>query len=147
MARRAIELVRRHGWSEELLVRSEPNLNRGQERSSTLFAENWNSCAVATLRRSPALEAGQRLAGMLAATRPVSVQTKSGLLLTLLKLGETERVEQALAKLTGEVVRIGGGQIRLPPAALQLARGDPQTASFTLAPSSTARLPCTATIG
>src|SRR6202011_2087838 len=64
----------------------------------------------------------------------VSLQTKTGLLLTLLKLGETERVEQALAKLTDEEVRIGGGQIRLPLAALQLARGDPQTASITLAP-------------
>ena len=41
-----------------------------------------------------ALRAGERLAQMLAAARPLTVQSKSALLLTLLKLGETERVEQ-----------------------------------------------------
>jgi LuxR family transcriptional regulator, maltose regulon positive regulatory protein len=163
VAMRAIELVRRHGWSEEPVVVPAYHVVgvvrmwQGQWEE----AGEWLDLASRALRAEldpsqgevlylirgelelmrgryaealAALEAGQRLAGMLAATRPVSVQTKTGLLLTLLKLGETERVEQALAKLTDEEVRIGGGQIRLPLAALQLARGDPQTASITLAP-------------
>jgi LuxR family transcriptional regulator, maltose regulon positive regulatory protein len=71
---------------------------------------------------------------MFATARPVSIQGKSARMLTLLKMGETERVAEALAKLTDEERRIGGGQLRLPLAALQLARGDPQTASLTLAP-------------
>jgi LuxR family transcriptional regulator, maltose regulon positive regulatory protein len=161
-AMRAIELVRRHGWSEEpvvtpaYLVVGVVRMWQGRWQE----ADQWLELASRALRAEldpsqgevfylirgelelvrgryaealAALEAGQRLAGMLAAARPLSLQTKSGLLLTLLKLGETERVEQALAKLTDEEARIGGGQIRLPLAALQLARGDPQTAIVTLA--------------
>jgi LuxR family maltose regulon positive regulatory protein len=80
------------------------------------------------------LEAGERLAHMLAAARPLSIQTKSALLLTLLKLGETERVERALTNLTEEEARIGGGQMCLPLAVLQIARSNPKAASVTLAP-------------
>ena len=171
VAKRAIELVRRHGWGEESFVVPAYNVVgvvrmwQGQWEEASEWLELASRALRAELDPSQgevfylirgelelmrgryaealaALEAGQRLAGMLAATRPVSVQTKSGLLLTLLKLGETQRVEQALAKLTDEEVRIGGGQIRLPLAALQLARGDPQTASITLAPL----LDCTAPV-
>ena len=163
VAMRAIELVRRHGWSEEpfvvpaYLVVAVVQMWQGRWQE----ADQWLELASHALRAEldpsqgevfylirgelelmrgryaealAAFEAGRGLAGMLASTRPVSMQTKTGLLLTLLKLGETERVEEALAKLTDEEVRIGGGQIRLPPAALQLARGDPKTASVTLAP-------------
>jgi hypothetical protein len=60
--------------------------------------------------------------------------TRSVLLLTLLKLGEVERVEEALARPMDQEALIGGGLIRLPLAALRLEKGDPQAASIALAP-------------
>lgn len=161
-AARAIELVRRHGWSEEPVVvpaylvtgvvrmwqgrweeadewlelgsrALRPELDPGQGEVFYLIRGELELIRGRYTEALAALEAGERVAGLLAAARPVSLQTKSARLLTLLKLGQTERMEQALGELTDEEKRIGGGQIRLPSAALQLARGNPQGASATLA--------------
>jgi LuxR family transcriptional regulator, maltose regulon positive regulatory protein len=162
-AMRAIDLARRHGWSEEpilitaYLVVGVVRFWQGRWEE----AEEWLELASRALRAEidpgsgeafylirgefelvrgryaealAALETGERLGQMLAAVRPLSVQTRSAWLLTLLKLRQTTRVEEALAKLPDEQVPIGGGQMRLPLAALHLARGDPARACAALAP-------------
>jgi len=162
-AMRAIELARSHGWSEApvivpaYLVVGVVRMWQGQWKE----ADEWLELGSRALRAEldpgqgevfylirgelelmcgryaealAALGAGERLSRMLAAARPVSLQTKSAFLLTLLKLGEVERVEEVLVKLTDEERAIGAGQILLPLAALQLARRDAHAASITLKP-------------
>jgi LuxR family maltose regulon positive regulatory protein len=162
-AMRAIELARRHGWgAEPMLVPAyqvvsvvrmwqgrwneadewlelasraiRPEVDPGQGEVFYLIRGELELMRGRYAEALAALEAGERLAQMLAAARPLSVQSKSALMLTLLKLGEIERVEQRLAKLTAEEKRIGGGQLRLPLAALHFARGDARATRLTLAP-------------
>jgi LuxR family maltose regulon positive regulatory protein len=163
VAMKSIDLARQHGWSEEPML-TPAYVVAGLVRfwqGRWEEAGEWLELASRALRAQldpgsgeafhlvrgelelargrytdalAALGAGERLAHMLAAARPLSVQTKSVIMLTRLKLGETQRVEQALAELTEEEKQIGGGQLRLPLAALHLARGNPQAASVALAP-------------
>lgn len=162
-AMRAIDLARSHGWSEEpilitaYLVVGVVRFWQGRWEE----ADEWLQRASRALRAEidpgsgeayylirgefelvrgryaealTALETGERLGQMLAAVRPLSVQTRSAWLLTLLKLGEMTRVEEALAQTPEEETPIGGGQLRLPLAALHLARADPARACMALAP-------------
>jgi LuxR family maltose regulon positive regulatory protein len=162
-AMRAIELVRRHGWSEEPVVTPaylvvgvvrmwqarweeadewlelasravRPELDPGQGEAAYLIRGELELMRGRYAEALASLAAGQRLAHMLAASRPLNVQTKSARLLTLLKLGELRPVEQALGQLTEEEEQIGGGQLRLARAALHLARNDPHSTTLALAP-------------
>src|SRR5260370_16213914 len=72
------------------------------------------------------------MAGRLAAPQGITPRMRVLLLLTLVRLGETERAEQALADL-GEQGR-DSGEIRIATAALRLAQDDPHAASAALGP-------------
>jgi LuxR family maltose regulon positive regulatory protein len=162
-AMRAVELACGHGWGEEpMLVPAYQVISvvrMWQGRWSE--AEEWLERASRALRAEvdpgqgevfhlirgelelmrgryaqalAAFGTGERIGKMLAAARPLSVQCKSALMLTLVKLGDLERVQELLARVTDEEKRIGAGQFRLPLAALHLARGDPQAVCLSLAP-------------
>ena len=79
-----------------------------------------------------AFRAAERLAGHLAAPHLLVPPTRALLLLTLVRLGETERAEQVLADL-GEQDR-ERGEMRIATAALRLAQDDPHAATAALAP-------------
>jgi LuxR family maltose regulon positive regulatory protein len=79
-----------------------------------------------------AFEAAERLAGRLAALQGIGPRVRALLLLALVRLRETERVEQVLTEL-GEQGR-DRGEIRIAVAALRLAQNDPHAAVAALAP-------------
>jgi LuxR family maltose regulon positive regulatory protein len=163
-AMRAIELARRHGWSEEPIV-TRAYLMVAVVRcwqARWHEADQWHELASRSLRSEmdprtsvayylirgelalfrghhaealATLEACERMAQLhtKAAAREIAL-TRSVLLLTLLKLGEVKRVEEALARPMDEKALVGAGLMRLPLAALRLEKGDPQAASIALAP-------------
>jgi LuxR family transcriptional regulator, maltose regulon positive regulatory protein len=156
---RAIELAREHGWTEEpiaavayaglgairvwqmrldeaetLLQQAERTL-RGdgdpaagmvlhQARGMLELARGRYGHAVA------AFKAAEQAAGLLVAAHPRSVPMRAQMLQTLVRLGETGHVEQAMAGLDES----GRGEMRNALAALRLARGEPQAAIAALAP-------------
>jgi LuxR family transcriptional regulator, maltose regulon positive regulatory protein len=77
-----------------------------------------------------AFKAAERAAGPLVAAHPRSVPMRAPMLQTLVRLGGTGDVEQALAGLD----ETGRGEMRNALAALRLARGEPQAATAALAP-------------
>src|SRR5260370_1299806 len=79
-----------------------------------------------------AFQAAERMARRLAAPQGITPRMRVLLLLTLVRLGETERAGRVLADL-GEQGR-DGGEIRLATAALRLAQDDPHAAAAALAP-------------
>ena len=79
-----------------------------------------------------AFQAGERLAGSLVTPHTLAPRLRSHLLQTLVRTGETQRVEQALADLDG--AERGRGEIRLAEASLRLAQDDPTAAVTVLAP-------------
>ena len=89
------------------------------------------SLGVTELWAAP-LRGAERLAGRQAAPYLLVWRTTALLLHTLVRLGDTERAEQALAGL-GERDR-DRGEIRIAIAALRLAQDDPDAASAALAP-------------
>jgi LuxR family maltose regulon positive regulatory protein len=159
--RQAVELAERHGWTDDpaaviayvnlgyalvwqgRLEEGEPWVQRA-ERTVRPDAEP----AVAVLVRFTrgllelargrdadalaAFQAGERLAGLLAAPHNLGLGTRAWVLHALVRLGETERAEQALADL-GEQDR-SHGDIRTATAVLRLAQGDPRAAAAALAP-------------
>src|SRR5690242_10928901 len=79
-----------------------------------------------------AFQAAERLAGSLVTPHTLAPRLRSHLLQTLVRTGETRRVEQALADLDGpERAR---GEIRIAEASLRLAQDDPTAAAAVLAP-------------
>jgi len=80
----------------------------------------------------PAFRAAERLGGLLAAPHYLVPPARAWQLLALVRLGETERAEQALAEL-GEQDR-DRREIGTAVAALRLAQGDPDAATAALAP-------------
>ena len=83
-------------------------------------------CALAAFR------AAERLAGHLVAAAHPRPAARARLLQALVRLGETERAEQALADL-GEPDR-DRGEMRIAAAVLRLAQDDPDAAAAALAP-------------
>jgi LuxR family maltose regulon positive regulatory protein len=79
-----------------------------------------------------AFQAAERLAGSLVTPHTLAPRLRSHLLQTLVRTGETQRVEQALADLDG--AERGRGEIRLAEASLRLAQDDPTAAVTALAP-------------
>ena len=72
------------------------------------------------------------MAGLLAAPNPVVTSMRAFEVLALMRLGNTERAEQAIAGL-GEQER-EYGEIRVTAAMLRLAQDDPRAATAALAP-------------
>ena len=79
-----------------------------------------------------AFQAAERLGGQVAATHYIISPTRARVLAALVRLGQTERAEQALAGL-GDQDR-DRGDMRVAIAVLRLAQGDPEAAAVALAP-------------
>jgi LuxR family transcriptional regulator, maltose regulon positive regulatory protein len=160
-SRQAAELAEQHGWTDEpaavvaslnvarLLVRqgrleeAEPWIQRA-ERTVRAEAEPAVGLAIHSQRGLLELARGQdadalaafqtadRLAGRLAEPSLMVVPNRSFLVQTLVRLGETERAEQALTALGGQ--DRDGGAMRTGLAVLRLARDNPHAAIAALAP-------------
>ena len=160
-SRQAVELAERHGWTDEpaagmalvilggaltgqgRLEEAEPWVQRA-ERTVRADAEPAVAVTVHHVRgllelargrdadALAAFRAAERLAGLLAAPHYLVPGARARQLLALLRLGETEQAEQALAEL-GEEDR-DRGEVRTAVAVLRLAQGDPSEATVALAP-------------
>jgi LuxR family transcriptional regulator, maltose regulon positive regulatory protein len=160
-SRQAIELAERHGWTDESaagmafvilggaltgqgrLEEAEPWVQRA-ERTVRADAEPAVAVTVHSVRglleltrgrdadALAAFRAVERLAGLLAAPHYLVPAARARQLQALVRLGEIERAEQALAEL-GEEDR-DRGEVRIATAVLRLARGDPGAAAAVLAP-------------
>ena len=158
---RAIELAREHGWTDEPTAgiaymrlgsvlawqgRPEEAEPWVQHAERTIRAEAEPAAAlgvhhirgVLELARGrdadalAAFRAAGRLAGCLAAPHLLATAAQTFLVYTLVRLGDTERAEQALAGL-GEHDR-DRGEMRIATAVLRLAQHDPHAATAALAP-------------
>ena len=157
----AVELARQHGWTDEPAAgiayealgavlawrgrpgEAEPWIQRA-ERTVRPEAEPAAALLVFYVRglvelgrgrdreALAAFQAAERLTGHLAAPHLLVPRTQGLLLLTLVRLGETERAGQILTDL-GELGR-QRGEIRIATAKLRLAQDDPHAASAALAP-------------
>ena len=157
----AIELAERHGWTDDpaagvasLTVarvrvwqgrpeEAEPWIQRA-ERTLRAVAEPAVGLAIRSTRGLLELERGRnadalaafqaadRVAGRLAEPSLMVHGNRSLLVQTLVRLGETDRAEQALAALADQDRDLG--QMRISLAALRLAQDDPHAAIAALAP-------------
>jgi LuxR family transcriptional regulator, maltose regulon positive regulatory protein len=159
--RQAVELAERHGWTDDpaaviayetlaaALVaggrvdEAEPWVQRAERTVRTeaepavalLVRYNRGLLELTRGRDADALaafRAAERLGGQLAAPHHLVPPTRARLLQALVRLGETERAEQALAEL-GEQDR-DHGEVRIAVAVLRLAHDDPDAATAALAP-------------
>jgi LuxR family maltose regulon positive regulatory protein len=155
----AIELAREHGWIEEPVVavayvglgaiqvwqmrldEAEASLKHAERAVSAevesaaglVFHEARGMLELARGRDADALatfQAAGQLAGFLVTAHPRPTPTQAHMLHTLVRLGETERVEQVVAGLDHP----GRGETRTALAALRVAQGDPEAAAAALAP-------------
>ena len=159
-SRQAIELAREQGWSDEpvtavalavhgaaliaqgRLAEAEPWIDHAQRtlqpgtnpvaevavrysRASFELARGEYAAALA------ALEAVERLAHTLVTPHVLSPLMRAQLLHARVRLGETRRVEQALAEMAAD--ERGSTASRTVEAALRLAQGDPRAARDVLA--------------
>ncbi len=157
----AIELATRHGWADEpvagvaylalgvamvtqgrieeaeqALGRAERTLRTEADPAAGMrlvygrgMLEFVSGRHDAALR---AFQAAERLADSLVSPHTLAPRLRSHLLQTLVRTGETQRVEQALASM----VKAGRdqGEIRIAEASLRLAQDDPGAAAAVLAP-------------
>ena len=168
--RQAVELAERHGWTDEpaasIAYQTLGGALTGQGRPEE--AEPWVQRAERTVRPDAepaagvrvhsvrgllelarghdadalaAFRAAERLSGLLAAPHYLVTAARAWLLLALVRLGETEQAEQALAGL-GDQDR-DRREIRTAVAALRLAQDDPRAATTTLAPALDGSTPAT----
>src|SRR5262245_55732891 len=159
--RQATELAERHGWTDEpaagvasvtvgavlvwqaRLEEAEPWIQRA-ERTVRAEAEPAVGLAIhhvrgwfelARARDADALaafQAADRLAGRLAKPNLMVLPNRALLVQTLVRLGESERAEQALAALADQ--DRDGGVMRISLATLRLAQDNPREALAALAP-------------
>jgi LuxR family transcriptional regulator, maltose regulon positive regulatory protein len=157
----AVELAERHGWTDDPAVgvasltvggvlvwqgrpeEAEPWIQHA-ERTLRAEAEPAAGLLIRALRGLLELERGRdadalaafqaagRLAGRLAESGHMVPTTRSLLVQTLVRLGETDRAEQVLAALGDQDRDLG--QTRISLAVLRLAQDDPQAAVAALAP-------------
>jgi len=159
--RQAAELAKRHGWTDEPAagmasvivgtvltwqgrLEEAESWMQGAERIVRAEAEPATGLTIRSIRGLLELARGRdadalaafqdadRLAGRLAEPNLIVLTNRSFLMQTLVRLGETERAEQALAGL-GDQDR-DGGEMRIGLAALRLAQDDPNAAVAALAP-------------
>jgi LuxR family transcriptional regulator, maltose regulon positive regulatory protein len=161
-SRQAVELAERHGWTDEpdagiaYQVLGSALVSQGRPDE----AEPWVQRAERTVRADAepaaavtvhytrgllelargrdadalaAFRAAERLGGLLAAPHYLVPPTQGRLIHALVRLGELEQAEQALAGL-GEQDR-DRGEIRTAVAALRLAQDNPHAAAVALAPA------------
>ena len=157
----AIELARQHGWADEPVAgvaylalgvamvtqgrieEAERALDRAERtvrtevepaagvrlhagRGMLEFVSGRHDAALS------AFQAAERLGKSLVTPHTLAPRLRSHLLQTLVRTGETRRVEQALADMDGpERER---GEIRIAEASLRLAQDDPRAATAVLAP-------------
>jgi ATP/maltotriose-dependent transcriptional regulator MalT len=79
-----------------------------------------------------AFQSAERLVGLLVTAHELAMRTRRCLLQTLVRLGETERVERAIAEMDAE--ERDTGELRLALAVLRLAQDEPEAATIALAP-------------
>jgi LuxR family transcriptional regulator, maltose regulon positive regulatory protein len=157
----AVELAERHGWTDDPAVgvasltvggvlvwqgrpeQAEPWIQHA-ERTLRAEAEPAAGLLIRALRGLLELERGRdadalgafqaagRLAGRLAESGHMVPTTRSLLVQTLVRLGETDRAEQVLAALGDQDRDLG--QTRISLAVLRLAQDDPHAAVAALAP-------------
>ena len=160
-ARAAVELARRHGWTSDpafgfasgvlgavlfwqgQLDEAEAWIQRA-ERTHRAEAEPVEGLAIRTMRgllelargrdadALAAFQAADQLAARLAEPGLVVLPNRSYLVQTLVRLGETERAEQALAALADQ--DRDDGAMRISLATLRLAQDNPHAAIAALAP-------------
>jgi LuxR family transcriptional regulator, maltose regulon positive regulatory protein len=160
-SRQAIELAEPHGWTDEpaagmafvilggaltgqgRLEEAEPWVQRA-ERTVRADAEPAVAVTVQSVRglleltrgrdadALAAFRAAERLARLLAAPHYLVPAARARQLQALVRLGETELAEQALAEL-GEEDR-DRGEVHIATAVLRLAEGDPSEATVALGP-------------
>ena len=160
-ARQAIELAGRHGWTEEpvagvaylalgFAMVSQGRLEEGGrslEQAERVLRTEVEPAAGMRLRYArglldllsgrpeaalSAFRAAEQLAGVLVTEHALARRLRSHTLQTLVRLGQTQRAEQALAAM-GEEER-DSGQMRNATAVLRLAQDDPEAAAAALAP-------------
>jgi LuxR family transcriptional regulator, maltose regulon positive regulatory protein len=157
----AVELARQHGWTDEptvgiaYMVLGAALVLQGRLEE----AEPWIQHAERTVRAEAepavqlgihyargllelahgrhadaqaAFQASVQLADLLAEQHLLVIPARALLLMTQVRMGDTERAEQALADL-GEHGR-ERGEIRIATAALRLAQDNPHAAAAALAP-------------
>jgi LuxR family maltose regulon positive regulatory protein len=157
----AIELARRHGWTEEpvtgvahlahgmamvALGRLEEGERSLEHAERTLRTEAEPAAGMRlhyargllefiSGRHDAALGAfrtAERLAKVLVTEHTLAMRLRSHMLQTLVRMGETQRVEQALARMDGQ--ERDSAEMRNAQAVLRLAQDDPQAATVALAP-------------
>jgi LuxR family maltose regulon positive regulatory protein len=157
--RQAIEVAERHGWADEpaaglayviLGAMLAWQMRPGEaepwvQRAERVLRADTEPAAVLGMHRArgvlelargrdadalTAFQAAERLAGRLTAPHMLLTPTWALLLHTLVRLGDVERAEQALAGL-GDRDR---GEMRIAAAVLRLARDDPRAAMAAVAP-------------
>jgi LuxR family maltose regulon positive regulatory protein len=157
----AIELARRHGWTDDRLVSGaylalgaalvgQGRLEEAQpwiERAERAAGDQAQPAVGLTLHfvraqfelargrdedALAAFRAGERLAERLVAPHPLATRLRALLLRTLVRTGATERVEQALAELDEKERETG--EMRATLAAVRLAQNDPLAATVALGP-------------
>jgi LuxR family maltose regulon positive regulatory protein len=159
--RQAAELAERHGWADEpaaglasltvggvltwqgRLEEAEPWMQHA-ERTFRADADPAVGLLIRVMRgvlelargrdadALAAFQAADRLAGRLAEPNLIVHGNRAFLVQALVRLGETERAEQALAALADQ--DRDRGQMRIGLAALRLAQDDPSAAAAALAP-------------
>jgi LuxR family transcriptional regulator, maltose regulon positive regulatory protein len=157
----AIELARRHGWADEpvaaaacvafgvqmlwpgWLDEAAPWLDQG-ERAIREEADPVTGMTLGYVRGLLELARGrdqdalaafqhaERLAGRVATHHALATKTRAFLLHTRVRLGQTQRVEQALSEM-GSPER-EAGETHLALAALRLAQDNPRAATAAIAP-------------
>src|SRR5262249_33575264 len=157
----AVELAERHGWTDDpaaggasltvarvlvwqgRLEAAEPWIQHA-ERTLRTVAEPAVGLAIRSTRglselargrdadALAAFQAADRLAGRLAEPSLMVHGNRSLLVQTVVRLGETDRAEQALAALADQDRDLG--QMRISLAVLRLAQDDPHAAVAALAP-------------
>ena len=160
-SRQAIELAGRHGWTEEpvtgvahlalgmamvALGRLEEG-HRSLDQAERILRAEVEPAAGMRLRYArglldlvsgrpeaalSAFRAAEQLAGLLVTEHALARRLRSHALQTLVRLGQTQRVEQALAAMDGQ--ERDSGQMRNAVAVLRLAQDDPKAATVALAP-------------
>ena len=160
-SRQAIDLAERHGWTDESAYgiacaiigfeiawqgHLEEAESWAQRAERTLSAETEPAAALAVhyvrglldlacgryAEALVSLRSTEPLANRLVARHYLTVRTRAMLLLALVRLGETERAEQALVSF-GDQDR-DRGEIRITTAMLLLVQDDPHAAIAALAP-------------
>ena len=161
-SKQAVELAEQHGWTEEpaagaaygmlgavlawqgRAAEAEPWVQRA-ERTIRAEADSGTASMVVHHARGvlelargqdadalAAFTAAEQLAGRLPASHMLIPPTQALRLVTLVRLGETERAGHDLAELGDQDCK--RGEIRVATAGLRLAQDDPQAAAAALAP-------------